>query len=106
MDVVSLYSTWPNMPAAEAAGQALIEARLAACVNIIPAVRSLYRWDGAIQRDDEIVMFVKTSAARAGEARDALIAAHPYDMPCVLHLRTAPENSAPDFLAWVIAETS
>lgn len=106
MDVVSLYTTWPDLPAAEAAGEALINARLAACVNIIPNVRSLYRWDGALQRDDEVIMFVKTSAARAGAARDALIAAHPYDTPCVLHLRTTPENSAPDFLAWVIAQTN
>lgn len=106
MDVVSLYSTWPDAPTAEAVGQALIEARLAACVNIIPNMRALYRWEGAIQRDDEVVMFVKTSAARAGQARDALIAAHPFDNPCVLHLRTAPENSAPDFLAWVIAEAT
>lgn len=104
--VVSLYSTWPDLERAEAAGAALVEARLAACANIIPAIRSIYRWNGAIQRDDEVLMLIKTSSAKAAAARDALVAAHPYDVPCVLHLLTAPENSAPDFLAWVARETS
>jgi periplasmic divalent cation tolerance protein len=106
MEVVSLYSTWPDQQRAEAAGEALIEARLAACVNIIPNIRSLYRWNGQIQRETEVVMLVKTSLAKAPAARDALLAAHPYETPCLLHLHTVPENSAPAFAAWVQAETA
>lgn len=106
MDVVSLYSTWPDLKSAEAAAEALVAQRLAACVNILPGVRSVYRWEGRIQHDDEVAMFVKTTAARAGAAQQALLALHPYATPCVLELSIGSGGgSNPAFLRWIDAET-
>lgn len=101
MDAVTLYSTWPDQQRAEAAARTLIEQRLAACANIIPGAISVYRWEGAMQRDSETIMIVKTSAERAVAARDALLAAHPYDVPCVTVLRIDADASNPQFLAWI-----
>ncbi len=106
MDVVSLYSTWPDQKSAAAAGEALVAERLAACVNILPGAVSIYRWEGRVQREAEVVMLIKTSAAKAAAARDAVLRRHPYGTPCLLHLHIMPENSAPAFLDWVAAETT
>ncbi len=102
---VSLYSTWPDLESAEAAGEALVAGRLAACVNIVPGARAIYRWEDAIQRDDEVIMFAKTTAAKAIAARDALLAAHPYDTPCVLEMSIGAAGSNPAFTAWIARET-
>lgn len=106
MDVVSLYTTWPDMESAQAAGEALVAQKLAACVNILPGVHSIYRWEGALQHETEVAMFVKTTTARAEVARDALLGLHPYDAPCVLALKTDAAASNPMFLEWVTQDTS
>ena len=59
----------------------LVEQRLAACVNIIPAVRSLYRWQGKIEDDAEQLLLIKTVAERVDALQAALIARHPYEVP-------------------------
>lgn len=105
MDVVSLYSTWPDLRSAEAAAEALVERRLAACANLVPGVRSFYRWQGEMQRDEEVAMFAKTRAALAEQARDLLVDLHPYDTPCVLTLPLDAAKSHAAFVAWIAAET-
>ena len=75
---VFVYTTYPSIVEAEQAGRALVERRLCACVNILPGMVSLYWWQGAIERGDEVVMIIKTRAslteagARRG-AEDALL---------------------------------
>src|SRR5690606_14854701 len=59
-DIVLVYTTWPDATAAEQAGRALVEARLAACANILPGMVSLYHWEGTLQRAQEAVMILKT----------------------------------------------
>ena len=59
-EAVFIYSAWPSLELVEAAGAALVEARLAACVNILAGMRTVYRWQGAIERDVETVMIIKT----------------------------------------------
>ncbi len=68
---VFVYTTWPSTVEAEKAGRSLVERRLAACVNILPGMVSLYRWEGKIERGEEAVMIVKTRAslARRGRSR-------------------------------------
>ena len=61
--IVFVYTTYPSVVEAEEAGNALLEAQLAACVNILPGMISLYRWKGAIERGEEVVMIVKTRAS-------------------------------------------
>lgn len=104
-DAVLLYSTAPDEATAERIGAALVEARLAACANIIPGMRSIYRWNDAVETAAETVLIVKTVRARAEEARALLCRLHPYETPCVLALPVAPAGSNPDFLAWLAAES-
>ncbi|MCG6941535.1 MAG: divalent-cation tolerance protein CutA [Thiohalocapsa sp.] len=93
------YCTCPDAATAESLAGELVEAGLAACVNILPSVRSVYRWQGAIERDEELLMLIKTSAARV----DALIAhireRHPYDVPEVICHPISAGND--DYLDWV-----
>ncbi|HVY84147.1 MAG TPA: divalent-cation tolerance protein CutA [Caulobacterales bacterium] len=105
MDAVTLYATWPNLEAAETAARQLVERRIAACVNLLPNVVSVYRWEGALQRDSEVVMLVKTTAARAAEARDAIVALHPNQLPCVTAFRIDSACASAPFLNWLQQET-
>lgn len=59
----------------------LVERRLAACVNIVDGVHSIYRWKGAVMEDDERILLIKTTADRLLELKEALFAAHPYEVP-------------------------
>lgn len=82
--------------------RALLEARLIGCANLIPAVRSLYWWQGAIQDDAEVVMLMETPAERAAEALIALERAHPYDVPKILVIE--PESVNQPYLDWLRRE--
>jgi len=104
-DAVLLYATWPDLESAERAARQLIEARLAACVNVLPGARSFYHWEGAVACESEVVMLAKTSAIIADHARAAILEAHPYELPCVIAFRIDGELSHADFLRWVRAET-
>jgi periplasmic divalent cation tolerance protein len=98
-----VYTTFPDEETGLAIGQALVEARLAACVNVIPGMRSVYAWKGAIERGAECVGIVKTRAGLADRVRAALEERHPYETPIVLFLE--PTGSAEATLAWLLAET-
>ncbi len=78
--VVAL-STLGNAADAERIGRALVERRLAACVNVVPGVVSLYRWKGEIQRDEEWLLVIKTRADALEPLRAALVSLHPYELP-------------------------
>lgn len=84
MNIVSVYCTFANSEEAERVGRQLVDERLAACVNILGDVRSIYRWQGAVETADEVAAIFKTTAAGA----DALIARiadlHSYDVPAIV----------------------
>jgi periplasmic divalent cation tolerance protein len=84
-----VFCTVPDAETAERLARGLVEQRLAACVNVITAVRSFYRWEGAIQADDEAILKIKTTHAR----RDALISwlgeHHPYEVPEIVAVPVA-----------------
>lgn len=101
--VVFVYSTFPDMAAAERAGRALVEGRLAGCVNILPGMVSLYAWQGAVERDSEVVMIAKTRESLAEAAMEAVRQTHPYDVPALLVLPLA--GGGADYLAWLRQET-
>lgn len=103
MEIRLVYTTFPDLPAAEAAAGALLDARLVACANILPGMVSLYRWDGRIERAQEVVMVLKTTAARAQEVVAAVCARHPYDVPAILVLPV--EGGLTAFLSWIAGET-
>lgn len=102
-DVVMIYTTFATVADAAAVGRRLVEERLAACVNILPAMHAIYRWKDAVEEADEAVMLVKTKAATAEAAAARIEKLHPYETPAVLVLPVAG-GSAP-YLAWIAAET-
>ena len=100
---VLVYTTWPSIVEAERAGRAIVERRLAACVNILPGMISHYWWQGKIERAEEVVMLVKTRAALAEAVGDAVKEQHSYTTPAIM---TLPVDSVdPDYHAWITKET-
>jgi len=99
-----VYTTFPSIVEAERTGRALVERRLAACVNILPGMISHYWWQGAIERAEEVVMLVKTRASLTEKVRAALRQMHSYTTPAVLVIPI--EDVDPDYHAWIEAETS
>lgn len=88
---------------AEALARALVERRLAACVNIIPAVKSIYRWEKELCEDAESLLIIKTAEARFPGLMDFIKANHPYTVPEIIGLPVSDGN--PDYLGWVLEET-
>ena len=78
--VIVLTTVGPEFDARELS-RALVEARLAACVNIIAGIDSIYRWEGRVTEDAEQLLMIKTSDARVDVLREELFARHPYDVP-------------------------
>ena len=100
---VFVYTTYPSVVEAERAGRALVERRLAACVNILPGMISHYWWQGAIERAEEVVMIIKTRAGLAEPVRAAVKEMHSYTTPAVLVIPI--ETVDPDYHAWIVGET-
>ena len=100
---VFVYTTYPSLVEAEAAGRRLVEDKLCACVNILPGMVSLYSWQGAIERGDEVVMIIKTRATLVEQVRAAVRQLHSYTTPAILALPI--ETVDPDYHAWLMAET-
>jgi periplasmic divalent cation tolerance protein len=100
---VLVYTTYPSIVEAETAGRALVERRLCACVNILPGMISHYRWQGAVERAEEVVMIVKTRASLFEEVRVAVKQMHSYSTPAILVI---PVESIDDaYLDWLLTET-
>jgi periplasmic divalent cation tolerance protein len=85
-DIVVAFMTAPDVETAETIARALVEERLAACCNILPQVRSIYRWEEAIEQADEILVVIKTTASGFEALRDRAVELHPYDVPEVIAL--------------------
>lgn len=98
-----VYCTFPSRDAAEDTARALLDAGLIACANILPGMVSLYRWQGAVERADEVVLILKSTAARTEAVVEAVRARHPYEVPAILVLPV--EGGLPAFLSWIAAET-
>ena len=101
-DVVGVYLTFPDAATAEAIGGALLDARLVACVNLFAPVTSLYRWEGTLQRDPEVVAWAKTTRGRLPALSALVRARHPYEVPCVVAYPAV--GGDPAYLEWVRAE--
>lgn len=93
----------PEHELADALARTLVEQGLAACVNILAPVASVYRWQGAIEHATEIPLLVKTTQARYQEVEQAILQAHPYDVPEIVALPLAA--GLPAYLSWLQEET-
>ena len=96
--------TCPDEASAQSIADALVEARLAACVNRLPGVASTYRWQGKVHRDREHLLLIKTTRERFPALRDRVVALHPYDLPEVLALDVV--DGFDRYLAWIDQESS
>ena len=100
---VFVYTTYPSLVEAERAGRAIVEQRLAACVNILPGMISHYWWEGKVERGEEVVMIFKTRASHAEAVRAAVKETHAYTTPAIVVLPV--EGGDPSYLGWINAET-
>jgi periplasmic divalent cation tolerance protein len=91
--------TCPSRVVGETVGRALVDERLAACVNVVPGVRSIYRWEGKVRRDPEVLLVIKTRRTHLPALQRKVKSLHPYTVPEIIALPIAA-GSAP-YLAWV-----
>ena len=96
-----ILCTCPDEAVASRLAAGLVEEQLAACVNILPGIRSIYRWQGTVSDDSEVLMMIKSLASRFEELETWLLEHHPYDVPEVLALPV--EKISADYLAWIDA---
>ena len=103
MEFCLIYVTASDEAEAESIGRRIVEERLAACANILPGMRSLYWWEGALETGAETVLILKTRRDLAEQAVERVKALHSYDCPCAIVLPVAGGN--PAYLDWIGAET-
>src|SRR5205809_2745411 len=103
MGTLLVLTNLPDRAAAERLADTLVAKNLAACVNILAPCRSVYRWKGAVQHDEEHPLLVKTTSERYAELERAIRGAHPYELPEIIAVPI--ERGLPEYLEWVSAET-
>ncbi len=83
-DIRLLYCTCPDTETAQKIARALVESKQAACVNIVPGLRSIYHWKGEVQEDAECLLLIKTQAPRVTSVTESILSLHPYELPEVI----------------------
>jgi len=104
MHTLLVFTNLPDRAAAERIADALIEKRVAACVNILAPCHSVYRWNDVVQHDEEHPVLIKATADRYPALEAAIRAAHPYELPEIIAVPI--ERGLPAYLDWVAAETA
>ena len=94
-----IYTTLPNADRAREMGELLVREGLAACVNIIPHMQSIYIWQGELAQDEEVVLLAKTTSQLATALMKRMAALHPYEVPAILHLPVMDVHAP--YLAWM-----
>ena len=103
-DVVVVLTTVPTGGKGQEIAQTLVEERLAACVNVLAPMTSTYRWRGAVERESEHQVIIKTTLNRVPAVQTRLATLHPYEVPEFLVLSVADSSAA--YFEWVVNETS
>ena len=98
-DILIVLCTFPDMAKARETGTALVESQLAACVNLIPAVESIYRWEGRVETTAEVLALFKTTAEAWSRFETRLRELHPYEVPEIVALK--PGQVAESYARWV-----
>ena len=104
MPAVVIHCTCPDDATADRIATALVEERLAACVQRLPGLRSTYRWEGRVEQADEVLLLIKTAAARIPQVFDRVRSLHPHDVPELLALDV--RDASPAYLDWVLAQST
>ena len=103
MSTLLVLTNLPDRAAAERLAENLVEKQLAACINILAPCRSVYRWKGTLQHDEEHPMLIKTTLERYPALEAAIRTGHPYELPEIIAVTI--ERGLPAYLNWVAAET-
>ena len=90
--------------AAPVLARALVESRLAACVNLLPGLRSVYRWQGEVCEDGETLLIAKTAEGRFADLRAAVLRMHPYELPEIVAVKL--DDTHPPYLQWLLSQVS
>lgn len=99
MTIAICFCTCPDHASATRIAQALVEERLAACVNVLPGVHSVYRWRGGIESANEVLLVIKTTAARMEALQQRILSLHPYELPEVIAVEAV--GGLPAYLDWI-----
>jgi len=102
-NVLIVLTNCPDAEIADRIARTLVEQKLAACVNRMPAVDSVYRWQGAVERAVEVPLLIKSTRERLSEVQEAIRALHPYEVPEILAIPVVA--GLPAYLRWVVDET-
>jgi periplasmic divalent cation tolerance protein len=101
---VAVLVTCPNRAVGESIGRILVEERLAACANLIPGLTSIYRWQGRVHRDREVLLVIKARRRQFRRLADRVASLHPYDTPQIVALPIVA--GAERYLAWLAESTT
>jgi periplasmic divalent cation tolerance protein len=99
-EILLAFSTFPDIETARRISRELVTENFVACANIIPAIESIYRWQGKIEQGNETLVLFKTTAARYAAFQEKLKSLHPYDVPEIIGLSVA--EGSPEYLRWVV----
>jgi len=102
-DALLVFTTLPGADKAAELAKVLVEERLAACANLLPAIRSIYRWQGKLQDENEVLVLLKTRAEHLERLKLRILELHPYEVPEVLGVRV--EAGYQPYLDWLAGET-
>lgn len=102
-DVLLVLTNVPDELTAHAIARSVVGSRLAACVNVLPAARSIYQWEGKVEETVEVTLLVKTTQDRYVALESAIRKAHPYDVPEIIAMPVTA--GLPAYLNWVVSET-
>ena len=103
-DIIVVYITAPSQEVAHALARALVEEKLAACVNIIPGIQSVYHWEDAVHVDEELLLICKSRTERFDLLQNRVQALHPYDVPEIISIPV--QNGSEPYLNWVRENTN
>ena len=104
MTVLVCFCTCPGRSVADGLAEALVAEGLAACVNVVPGLHSVYRWQGAIERSDETLLLIKTTQAGLPALSSRIVELHPYELPEIVAVEVAGGLSA--YLDWVAEQVA
>jgi periplasmic divalent cation tolerance protein len=104
MEAVLIITNCPDEASAKAIALAVVEARLAACVNILPQVQSIYRWQGVVESASEIPLLIKSTASHYPALEALIRSCHPHDLPEIIAMPIS--HGLPAYLQWLAAETA
>ena len=102
-DVLLVLTNVPDEVTAHAIARGVVEGRLAACVNVLPAVRSIYQWEDKVEEAGEVTLLIKSTPGRYAALEAAIREAHPYDVPEIIAVPVTA--GLPAYLNWVVSET-